>query len=65
MQQSPPLEADSSLPNQEISCILWNLQVHNRIHKRPSAVPVLSQTSPVHAFSSGLFKIQFYYYPLI
>ena len=59
MEQSPSWEANLSLASQEIPRILWNQNVHYRIHKRPSPVPILSQLDPAHTYPSHLLKICF------
>ena len=62
--QSPSWGAISSLINQKISSILWNLEVHYHCHKSPPFVqmqfmPSWSSASSVHTFPSCLFKIYF------
>ena len=59
MEQSPSREANRFLASQEIFRILWNQEVHCRIHKCPPYVPVLSQLDTVHAPTFHLLKIHF------
>lgn len=48
MEQSPTSEPNSSSASQEISQILYSLQVHYRIHESPSLLCVLSHFNPFH-----------------
>jgi hypothetical protein len=58
VKKSPSLESNKYSATQEITLILWNPKVHNRIHKSSPFVPTLTQIDP--AMPASLFsKIQF------
>jgi hypothetical protein len=56
----PSWEAEGPLANsQEIHRLLWNPNIHYRVHKSPSLNPTLSQMNPVHALTPYYFNIHF------
>jgi hypothetical protein len=56
---SPRSEATSSWIPQQFSNILYNVNVHYRMHKGPFLVPLLSQMNPFHNNPPSFSKINF------
>jgi len=56
-EQSPSWETNWFSARQEIFRILWNPKVYYRIHKCPSAVPILSQLDSIHNLTSHFLNI--------
>ena len=57
MQQSFYWEANLFSASQETHRVLWNPNIHYRIHNCPPPVTILSQLDPVHALTSFFLKI--------
>jgi hypothetical protein len=57
MELNPSSEVTSCVSTQEFPNILWNSNVHHRVHKIPPLISILSQMKPVHNIPSYLSKI--------
>jgi hypothetical protein len=57
--------ANTSLASQEITRVVWDPNVHYRVHKTPSLIPVLSHTQPVLIIPASLLSDKLLYYPNI
>jgi hypothetical protein len=59
MEEIPSLKLASFSVTQDISRLVWNLNVHYRIHNRSQLVLIPSHINSLHAFLSYFFKLQF------
>jgi len=59
LQEAESLQASSISASQGFSSDLCIPTFHNRVHKRPQNVSILSQMNPVHALAFSFFKIRF------
>jgi hypothetical protein len=59
MELSPSWEAAHCAATQELPSILWNPEVHHRVHISPPPVPILSQIDPIPTIPSYVSKIHF------
>jgi hypothetical protein len=58
MEPNTTREATSCASTKKLINILWNSEIHYRVHKSPPLVPILTQTNPVHITQSYISKIQ-------
>jgi hypothetical protein len=59
MELSPSWEGANCAATRELPSILWNPEVHHRVHINPPPVPILSQIDPIPTIPSYLTKIHF------
>jgi hypothetical protein len=58
-EMTPSWEAANCEATRELPSILWNPEVHYRVHKSPLHVPILSLISTIHTIPSYLSEIHF------
>jgi hypothetical protein len=56
MELSPSWEAANCVATEELPSILWNPQIHYRVHKTPALIPILSQIDPIPTIPSYLLE---------
>jgi hypothetical protein len=59
MEQIHSWDAERSSASQEMLRVVWNPEVHYRIHNRPPPVPIVSQFTATLASPSNFFKTHF------
>jgi hypothetical protein len=57
IEQSPSSAANSRSASQKIPRLLWDTNVHYRVHKSPPMVPVLRNMNSVHTLPPYFIKI--------
>jgi hypothetical protein len=57
MEQGPSWETNSFSASQQVPLLLWNPNVHYRVHKSLSLVHILSQMDPVLTFPPNIPKV--------
>jgi len=55
----PSWNENSSLASNQIPRILWNTNVHNRVHNSPQLVPVSTHVNQAHALPFQYLQTHF------
>jgi hypothetical protein len=53
------VEDNSFSGGQEITCLLWNSKIHNRVHNNPRFVHKLNQTNPIYNITYSSLNTRF------